>query len=50
LNYTTVPSGQGWQKLNKKGSVGKNWKLLPKGIENKIKQVNMMPNCKKIRN
>jgi hypothetical protein len=23
--------------LNKKGSVGKNWKLLVKGIENKIK-------------
>ena len=45
-----VPGGQGRQKLNKKGSVKKNWKLLPKGLENKIKQVNMMLTCKKIRN
>jgi hypothetical protein len=34
---TTIPGGHGRQKLNKKGSVGKKWKLLPKGIENKIK-------------
>jgi hypothetical protein len=33
----TVLGGQVRQKLNKKGSVGKNWKFLVKGIENKIK-------------
>jgi hypothetical protein len=36
-NMYTVLGGQGRQKLNKKESVRKNWKLLVKGIKNKIK-------------
>jgi hypothetical protein len=34
---STVLGGQGLQKLNKKEGVKKNWKLLVKEIENKIK-------------